>query len=165
MNTDRAVFLDRLNGLLSEWEKKKPPLWTLLKELDDLARQRKEFIIDPLVQNDVFMCTGTLDDGWGHGLQVIHKALDVLGVRYRFLGLLLDWRDVIDACQSFRPNLLGLTVLHESSEDELRRVVENIPGGITVMVGGNPCWAELSLWPQVIYMQNVIKFFRFFLNL
>lgn len=82
------------------------------------------------------MITATLDDGWGHGLDVIEALAAAVGATVQRLGLLQPPETIAAACRARRPDLLGLTVLQFDSDEGLLRIVEALPPGTTLVAGG-----------------------------
>jgi hypothetical protein len=85
------------------------------------------------------MATATLDDGWGHGLQIIQELAEAVGVRVHPLGICRSPDEVIDACMAHQPDLLGITVLQFDSEEAVRHIVTHLPP-VTTLVAGGPAY-------------------------
>ncbi|MGD8252492.1 MAG: hypothetical protein PVF20_09265 [Desulfobacterales bacterium] len=112
------------------------------------------------------MVTATIDDGLGHGLDVIEGLARGVGARVHRLGLMktADW--IIDACIQRQPDLLGLTVLQFDSDTDVARVSMAIPQRTTLVAGGasyryDPGFAERTGTPVVA--QNGVEFLKFLL--
>jgi methylmalonyl-CoA mutase cobalamin-binding subunit len=82
------------------------------------------------------MVTATLDDGWGHGLEVIHLYGEVAGLSIIPLGLLKTPGEIIGACASRQPDILGLTVLQFDTEEALIEIRSGIPKQTRIVAGG-----------------------------
>jgi hypothetical protein len=82
------------------------------------------------------MMTATLDDGWGHGLQVIEALARAVGVAVYPLGLLQKPAVILTACREQRPDLLGLTVLQLDSDEDLIAITGALPAATTLVAGG-----------------------------
>lgn len=82
------------------------------------------------------MLTATLDDGWGHGLEVIEALAAAVGVGIHALGLLQSPAAIVRACRERRPDLLGLTVLQFDTDDDLAAITGALPPGTTLIAGG-----------------------------
>ena len=113
------------------------------------------------------MLTATLDDGWGHGLQVIEALADAVGVAVRPLGLLQTPAAIAAACREQTPDLLGLTVLHFDSEDALIEITHTLPAATTLVAGGaayryDPDFAARTGTPVVA--RDGAAFLRFLLS-
>lgn len=107
-----------------------------LAAADKIQERRLQQKIPGLWEHPPLMLTATLDDGWGHGLEVIHRFAEAVGLACIPLGLLLDPERIIVECRSRRPDLLGLTVLQFDSEDALKRIRDEIPKGTRIVAGG-----------------------------
>lgn len=82
------------------------------------------------------MVTATLDDGWGHGLEVIHLYGEIAGLSIFPLGLLKPPGDIIRACVSRKADILGMTVLQFDTEEALIEVRSGIPKQTRIVAGG-----------------------------
>jgi methylmalonyl-CoA mutase cobalamin-binding subunit len=82
------------------------------------------------------MMTATLDDGWGHGLQVIEALSNAVGVAVQRRGLLQTPAAIVKACREERPDLLGLTVLQFDSDEALLKITRALPTATTLVAGG-----------------------------
>jgi hypothetical protein len=82
------------------------------------------------------MVTATLDDGFGHGIEIIGLYAEVMGIEVIPLGLLQKPRVIAAACHAQRPDYLGLTVLQLDSEDDLALVSSSLPAGTRLIAGG-----------------------------
>jgi len=78
----------------------------------------------------------TIDDGWGHGLDVIEAAARAAGARTRRLGLLCSAERILGPCAQEPPHILGLTVLHADSEPVVRQIVGGLSPTVRVWAGG-----------------------------
>ncbi len=85
------------------------------------------------------MATATIDDGLGHGLEVIEKLAEGAGVRIHSLGLLQSPESIVKACLELSPRLLGLTVLQLDSDDWVAEIVRGLPPS-TLLVAGGPAF-------------------------
>lgn len=84
------------------------------------------------------MITATLDDGWGHGIEVIELCAKAAGLRVVSMGLLQAPDSIIAKCRELSPDLLGLTVLQLDSEPDLAVIREHLPPAVRVVAGGPP---------------------------
>ncbi|MFZ7126204.1 MAG: cobalamin-dependent protein [Desulfobacterales bacterium] len=82
------------------------------------------------------MLTATIDDGWGHGLDVIERVAEAAGVRVRRIGLLRTALEILDECRKQEPDLLGLTVLQFDSDDTVDAIVRGLPARTLLVAGG-----------------------------
>ncbi len=85
------------------------------------------------------MVTATIDDGLGHGLEVIEKLAEAAGVKIHSLGLLQSPESIVKACLELSPRLLGLTVLQLDSDDWVADIVRRLPSS-TLLVAGGPAY-------------------------
>lgn len=115
-----------------------PGRWQVLQELKELQRLQEALGADARPASDRFpiLYLATLDDGWGHGLDVIEAAARAVGVRTVRLGLLCSAEHIVDACRRRPPDVLGLTILHAETEPIVSAVVQGLPSGVTVLAGG-----------------------------
>jgi methylmalonyl-CoA mutase cobalamin-binding subunit len=107
-----------------------------LAAADRIREKRHEQEIPGLWEHPPLMLTATIDDGWGHGLEVIHRFAKAAGLECIPLGLLLNPEKIIEECRSHRPDLLGLTVLQFDSEEALKRVRKEVPNRTRIVAGG-----------------------------
>jgi methanogenic corrinoid protein MtbC1 len=84
----------------------------------------------------LLMITATLDDGLGHGLEVIRIFSEVAGLEILDLGLLVTSEKVITSCNRNKPDLLGLTVLQFDSEEDILMISRNLPSKTKIIAGG-----------------------------
>jgi methanogenic corrinoid protein MtbC1 len=82
------------------------------------------------------MITATLDDGLGHGLEVIRMFSEIAGLKTIELGLLVTPEKIIAACKKNKPDLLGLTVLQFDSEENILMISGNLPSKTKIIAGG-----------------------------
>jgi methylmalonyl-CoA mutase cobalamin-binding subunit len=128
---------DHVVQLVQDWGRlAKPTREDYLKGaqmLDHLRRQSGE---GGLWSRPPLMMTATLDDGWGHGLDVIESLAAAVGVTISPLGLLQPPATILKACREAQPDLLGLTVLQFDSDDALKKITAALPPITTVIAGG-----------------------------
>jgi len=84
----------------------------------------------------LLMITATLDDGLGHGLEVIRMFSEVAGLDILDLGLLVTPEKIITACRKNKPDLLGLTILQFDSEEDILMISRNLPSKTRIIAGG-----------------------------
>ena len=82
------------------------------------------------------MITATLDDGLGHGLEVIRMFSEAAGLEIIELGLLVTPETIITACKKNKPDFLGLTVLQFDSEEDVLTISRNLPERTKIIAGG-----------------------------
>lgn len=119
-----------------------------LAAADTIRERRLQQEIPGLWEHPPLMLTATIDDGWGHGLEVIHRFAEAVGLACNPLGLLLNPERIIEECRSHRPDLLGLTVLQFDSEDALKLIRKNIPKRTRIVAGGPLFRADPDFAPR-----------------
>lgn len=126
-----------LERTLADWrEYGLPPRWTLHNQVKELIARREGAGILSIWDAPVRMFTATLDDGWGHGLELVEDCARAAGASVRRIGLLQPAEAVLTECRQDPPDLLGLTVLQFDSEDDLRRIADGIPSSTHLLAGG-----------------------------
>lgn len=129
----------RLETLLQDWrEHGLPPRWSIEQSLLRLFDWQNEHETEALLSPRPLLFTATLDDGWGHGLELIHLCAGAAGWEVRPLGLLLSPDKILAACRESPPDFLGLTMLHSDSESGLSTIAGNLPGKTRLLAGGPP---------------------------
>ena len=128
---------DKIDRLLESWQKKGlPSRQGLVEAAERLTQWKKEERITGLWPSPLTMITATIDDGWGHGLDIIHRYAKVAGVSIHPLGLLCSPEEIVEACKARRPDILGLTVLQFFSDDDLIHISANLPKKTRIIAGG-----------------------------
>ena len=97
---------DDVRALLQKWQLKgKPTREDYLAGARTLESQRWESPNRGLWPQPPLMISATLDDGWGHGLDVIEALAAAVGVVVHRLGLLQRPAAILAACreQQARP--------------------------------------------------------------
>lgn len=107
-----------------------------LAAADQILEWRRQRGIPGIWEQPPLLITATLDDGWGHGLEVIHHFAEAVGLRYMPLGLLKPPETIIEECRKHQPDFLGLTVLQFDSEEALSRIRKEIPSRTRIIAGG-----------------------------
>jgi methylmalonyl-CoA mutase cobalamin-binding subunit len=131
------AFRAAVGSLVSQWiEKGLPSRQGLDEAAGNLEDMRGRLHVNGLWEDPPSMVTATLDDGLGQGLAVIEKFAIAVGIRLISLGLMQNPEAIIDACQSHRPEYLGLTLLQFDSEDDLIRIAKNLPLKTRIVAGG-----------------------------
>lgn len=130
LRSEISKMLDRLRGNAH------PSRTLFAEEARKLQRWREAHGIPGLWDNPPLMLTATLDDGWGHGLEVIRLYAEAAGLQVRHLGLLCTAETVIRACCEDHPHILGMTVLQFDSEEELAQIRRKIPSETRIVAGG-----------------------------
>ena len=113
------------------------------------------------------MITATLDDGLGHGLELIRMFSQIAGLEIIDLGLLVMPDKIISACKKNKPDLLGLTVLQFDSEEDILRISRNLPSKTKIIAGGPIFIADPEFARRTgihFTAKNVADFIRFLLG-
>lgn len=127
----------RIEETVNIWTQTGVPARATLHEIaDGILKWRKEKGIPGLWEPPPLMLGATLDDGWGHGIQIILKFAEALGVTTKFLGLLQSREKIAAACREDQPDYLGLTVLQLDTENDLAELRRLLPGKIKIIAGG-----------------------------
>ena len=108
----------------------------LEKAAGDLREWKVETSCSGLWDIPPLMMTATLDDGLGHGLEVIRLFSEAAGLEIIELGLLVTPEKIITACKKYKPDLLGLTVLQFDSEENILMISKNLPERTKIIAGG-----------------------------
>ncbi len=154
-----------IETLLADWERHPPTRQGYLEAAEQMAaRQRRGPALWPRPPR---MLTATIDDGWGHGLEVIQALAAAVGVRVDFLGLLQTPEAIVIACRREHPDILGLTVLQLDSDDAVGHIVDRLPPQTTLVAGGaayryDADFAQRTRTPFVAL--NGAAFLQFLLN-
>jgi methylmalonyl-CoA mutase cobalamin-binding subunit len=82
------------------------------------------------------MLGATMDDGWGHGIQLILRYATAMGLETGFIGLLQTWDQIVPACEAFKADYLGLTVLQFDTLGPLIELRRHLPNSIRIIAGG-----------------------------
>lgn len=129
----RRYVLDRIHRFR---ESGTPSRNAYLAAADQILKRRLTEKIPGIWEHPPLMLTATLEDGFGHGLEVIHRFADAAGLRCMPLGLLLEPERIVRECRSHRPDFLGMTVLQFDSEDALKGIRKDIPSRTRIVAGG-----------------------------
>jgi B12 binding domain len=128
---------DRVSGLLQQWSRRgKPSREDYMAMARELEAWRRQSAPGGLWAKPPLMVTATLDDGWGHGLDIIEALAASVGVTLHSLGVLQSPETIVQACRDRQPDLLGLTVLQFDSEDALIHITGSLPPVTTLVAGG-----------------------------
>jgi hypothetical protein len=128
---------DDARNLLQEWRLKgRPTREDYLAGAQVLESLRLKSPSGGMWAKPPLMITATLDDGWGHGLQVIEALAAAVGVAMHPLGVLQRPAPILAACRERHADLLGLTVLQFDSDDDLIEITRGLPPETTLIAGG-----------------------------
>lgn len=122
-----SKLADRLTELLEAWDRERPGRATLHAAADELIAWRRRENIPGLWARPPRMLGATLDDGWGHGIELILKFARALGCDTHFLGVLCPIDTIVEACKKETPDILGLTVLQLDTEEALKDLGKKLP--------------------------------------
>ena len=167
MTSEEDLVRIRIEVLLKDWHRQPPTREGYLQAAAVLTDARRQGGLQPLWPQTPKMVTATLDDGWGHGLDIIHALAAAVGIQVDPLGVLQSPDAVAAACRQRRPDLLGLTVLQFDSDDAVRHIVRHLPPTTTLIAGGaayqfDPDFADRTRTPFVAL--NGAAFLQFVLN-
>lgn len=123
----------------------KPSRNALLDAASELLGIRQSKNLPGLWPVAPLMVTATIDDGFGHGLEVIRRFAEAVGLQTHPLGLLQKPEAIIAACNELMPAILGLTVLQFDSEEMLARIRDGIPARTQMICGGPVFQADPEL--------------------
>jgi methylmalonyl-CoA mutase cobalamin-binding subunit len=158
----------KLRDLLAQWRQEGVPTrWKLQKVFEDVIQERSGSDVPGLWESPPVMLTATLDDGWGHGLQIIELCAQAAGLTVLSLGLLKEKEVIVAACAEHRPDLLGLTVLQFDSEPALNYITRRLPSQTRLIAGGPPFQIDPELADRSgvhFIARNVADFLEFILN-
>ena len=164
----RKQLREKLEGLSREWQSKGLPSRSRLeKTAGGLHEWRIKTASSGLWGIPPIMITATLDDGLGHGLEVIRMFSEAAGLEIIDLGLLVTPEKIITACKKNKPDLLGLTVLQFDSEENILMISRNLPERTKIIAGGPVFGADPGFARRTgihFAVKNVAYFIRFLLQ-
>ena len=159
---------EKLEGLSRKWQSKGLPSRSgLEKAAGDLREWKVKTAGSGLWNIPPLMITATLDDGLGHGLEVIRMFSEAAGLDIIELGLLVTPEKIITACKKNKPDLLGLTVLQFDSEENILMISRNLPSKTKIIAGGPVFTADRGFARRTgihFAAKNVAYFIRFLLQ-
>ena len=127
----------KLHDLSKKWQLTGLPSRSgLEKAASDLHEWKVKTGISGLWDQPPLILTATIDDGLGHGLEIIRMFAQIAGVEIIELGLLRTPEKIITACKKYRPDLLGLTVLQFDSAEDILKISQNLPSKTKIIAGG-----------------------------
>ncbi|MDY6790545.1 MAG: cobalamin-dependent protein [Thermodesulfobacteriota bacterium] len=127
----------KLDKLSKKWQSTGLPSRSGLENAaSDLHEWKVETGVLGIWDQPPLMLTGTIDDGLGHGLEIINMFAEISGVEIIELGLLLTPEKIISTCNKYQPDLLGLTVLQFDSEEDILKISQNLPSKTKIIAGG-----------------------------
>ena len=151
-----------------KWQSKGLPSRSGLKKAaGDLREWKVKTGVSGLWDNPPLMITASLDDGLGHGLEVIRMFSETAGLEIIELGLLVTPDKIITACKKNEPDLFGLTVLQFDSEENILMISRNLPSKTKIIAGGPVFMADRGFARRTgihFVAKNVAHFIRFLLE-
>ena len=164
----RKELQEKLEGLSRKWQSKGLPSRSgLEKAAGNLREWKVKTGCSGLWDLPPLMITATLDDGLGHGLEVIRMFSEAAGLEIIELGLLVTPENIITACKKNKPDLLGLTVLQFDSEENILMISGNLPAKTKIIAGGPVFTADRGFARRTgihFAAKNVAYFIRFLLQ-
>jgi methylmalonyl-CoA mutase cobalamin-binding subunit len=164
----RKQFREKLEGLSRKWQSKGLPSRSgLEKAAGDLREWKVKTGCSGLWDIPPLIITATLDDGLGHGLEVIRMFSQAAGLRIIDLGLLVTPETILSACKKNKPDLLGLTVLQFDSDENILMISRNLPKKTKIISGGPVFTADPEFTRRTgihFAAKNVAYFIRFLLE-
>lgn len=133
---DFTEFRRKLLACLQAWECTSATRESYLNAAGELTAWRSGRNHSGLWVAAPLMVTATIDDGWGHGLEVIEKLAEAAGMRVHPLGLLRSPESIVNDCRKLIPDFLGLTVLQLDSDDWVAEIVRGLPDSTRLVAGG-----------------------------
>lgn len=165
----RNDLRSHLSGLIEDWRRNGAPSRSQLQAVfEQVLIERSASGISGLWGSPPSMLTATLDDGWGHGLQIVESCARAAGVEVYRMGLLKRPEEIVAACMQRQPDLLGLTVLQLDSEDALAFICRGLPPPTRLIAGGPPFQIDPELAERVgvhFVASHVTDFLGFLLDL
>jgi methylmalonyl-CoA mutase cobalamin-binding subunit len=159
---------EKLEGLSKKWQSNGLPSRSGLdKTAGDLREWKVKTSCSGLWDIPPLMMTATLDDGLGHGLEVIRMFSEAAGLDIIDLGLLVTPEKIITACKKYKPDLLGLTVLQFDSEENILMISRNLPERTKIIAGGPVFTADREFARRAgihFAAKNVAYFIQFLLQ-
>ena len=164
----KKQFREKLEQLSRKWQSNGLPSRSgLEKTAGDLREWKVKTGCSGLWDIPLLMITATLDDGLGHGLDVIRMFSEAVGLDIIDLGLLVTPEKIITACKKNKPDLLGLTILQFDSEEHILMISRNLPSKTKIIAGGPVFSADHGFARRTgihFAAKNVADFIRFLLQ-
>jgi len=148
----RQQLRERLDRLSREWlARGLPTREELLCTAAELEAWKAQNDVAGIWPYPPRLITATLDDGLGHGLELIERFARILGLSVSPMGLLREPAAIVARCQKETPDFLGLTVLQLDSDDDLAAVGRHLPPRTRLIAGG----PAFRLDPDLAVLCNV----------
>jgi methanogenic corrinoid protein MtbC1 len=166
---DATALRERILRQLEDWKARtRPSREQLLNAAEEVLAWRRERQIESLWPDPLLMATATLDDSFGHGLEVIHRFAEAAGLRVVPLGRMLSPDAVVEGCRTHRPRILGLTVLQFDTEPDLIDIRRRIEPATRIVAGGPVFAADPDLAARAgidFVARNAAEFWHYLLTL
>ncbi len=121
---------------LTNLEKKPCSREMLVSWAEEFLAYKKAKNFTGFLKKPQTMLTATIDDGLGMGIELISLYAKVAGIDVIKLGIMLSAEEIIDGCNRYKPDYLGLTVLQFDTQDDLIKISKNIDKNIKIIAGG-----------------------------
>jgi hypothetical protein len=127
----------KLQNLVKNWQNAGlPSRDVLIKTAHELIKEKQDAGHGSLWPGPPLFATATVDDAWGHGLDIIELYAKAAGMRVVRLGLLLSAEEIISACRRRLPDFLAMTVLQIDTEEDLVQIGHSLPSKTRLIAGG-----------------------------
>jgi len=150
------------------WHKTaRPSRQAFLDLADNLIKWKQKTGIQGLWDTPPLMLTATIDDAWGHGLEIIQTYAKAAGINTLPLGLLQSPETIIAECQNHVPHILGMTILQFDSEDSIAYIRKKIPSKTLIVAGGPLFRADPELAQRMgidFVAKDAVAFMEFLLD-
>jgi len=145
----------------------RPSRNALMAEAEKLYAWRRACGVSGLWDDPPLIVTATIDDAWGHGLEVIHAFSHAAGLIIHPLGLMKPPREIIETCLRLSPDLLGMTVLQFDTEQAIQIIRREIPPRTLIICGGPLFHADPDLKTRCginVVAANAVRFMEFLMT-
>lgn len=127
----------KLKQLCTDWmDRGLPSRQQIIAQAVSLDQWKQKNAIAGLWDTPVKLLSTTLDDGIGQGIEIINLFSATMGIQVVFLGLVQSPEAIVSACRKILPDILGMTVLQQDSEDGLHLVGRSLPPKTRLIAGG-----------------------------
>ena len=137
MEKQQTSLRQKLTDLLSRWRTEGfPARHGYAEAAKEIIRWKEENGVGGLWKDPPLLVTATIDDGWGHGLQLIETWAAAAGMKIHSLGLMKSSEEILEACRRLNPDFLGMTVLQFDSEEIVAEIAQTLPERTRLIAGG-----------------------------
>lgn len=162
------LYKDKIIDTIRKWQKNpRPSREAFLNIASELIKWKQDAGIKGLWEDPPLMLTATIDDGWGHGLEIIQLYAEAAGINTVALGLLKSTDTIISECRKQCPHILGMTILQFDSEDSMAYIRKNIPSKTRIVAGGPLFRSDPELGRRMgidFVAKDAIAFMEYLLN-